>query len=130
MNTSGTLLVDANVDTSIITISANDPDSPSLTYTIADGNNEGYFKINPMNGLIQTARNLDREQVAVFNLLVVARDEDANQGTTRLQITVMDVNDEAPRFLQPEYFASVIENSPRGTQINPVGSFCCRSSYL
>ena len=108
------------MDTSIATIAASDPDSPSLTYAIAGGNDEGYFKINTMTGLIRTARNLDREQVAVFNLLVEARDEDLNRGTTRLQVTIMDVNDEAPRFLQPSYSARVAENSPRGTQVIPV----------
>ena len=108
------------MDTTIITITASDSDSPSLTYAIGGGNDDGYFKINTMNGVIQTARDLDREQVAVFDLLVEARDEDSNQGTTRLQVTVNDVNDEAPEFLQPSYFARVTENSPRGTQIIPV----------
>lgn len=117
------LCTDTNVDTSIVMITATDPDSPSLTYSIMEGNDEGYFKINAMTGLIETARDLDREQVAVFNLLVRAQDEDLNQGDTRLQVTITDVNDEAPQFLQPAYFARVAENSPRGTQIIPVSLY-------
>lgn len=113
---------DANVDSSIITIAASDSDSPSLTYAITEGNDEGYFKIDSMSGLIETARDLDREQVAVFNLLVEARDEDFNLGTTTLQVIINDVNDEAPRFLQPAYSARVTENSPRGTQVIPVSA--------
>lgn len=108
------------MDTTIITITASDSDSPSLIYAIVGGNDDGYFKINAMNGVIQTARNLDREQIPVFDLLVEAQDEDSNRGTTRLQVTISDVNDEAPQFLQPEYFARVSENSPRGTQVIPV----------
>ena len=111
---------DTNVDTSIITIPATDSDSPSLTYAITEGNEDGYFKIDTKSGLIETARSLDREQVATFNLLVVASDEDSNTGSTRLQIIVTDVNDEAPQFLQAAYFARVAENSPQGTQVNPV----------
>lgn len=111
------------MDTTIITITASDSDSPSLIYAIVGGNDDGYFKINSTNGVIQTARNLDREQVAVFDLLVEARDEDSNRGTTRLQVTISDVNDEAPQFLQPEYLARVTENSPRGTQVIPVSCF-------
>lgn len=113
----------SSVDTSIITITASDSDSPSLTYAIVAGNGEGYFKINAMTGLIQTATSLDRERVAVFDLLVEARDEDLNRGTTRLQVIVTDVNDEAPQFLQPAYFARVTENSPRGTQVIPVSYY-------
>ena len=56
----------------------------------------------------------------MFNLLIVAEDEGTNQGTTRLQVIVTDVNDEAPQFLQQSYFAKVTENSPRGTQVIPV----------
>ena len=114
---------DVDVDTTIIAITASDSDSPSLVYSIAGGNDGGYFKINSMHGVIQTARNLDREQIPVFNLLVEAQDEDSNRGTTRLQVTISDVNDEAPQFLQPEYFARVSENSPRGTQVIPVSYF-------
>ena len=113
-------IIDASVDTTIITITASDSDSPSLMYAIVGGNDDGYFKINTMDGVIQTARNLDRERISVFDLLVEAQDEDSNRGTTRLQVTVSDVNDEAPQFLQPEYFARVSENSPRGTQVIPV----------
>ena len=111
------------MDTTIITITASDSDSPSLIYAIVGGNDDGYFKINAMYGVIQTARNLDREQVSVFDLLVEAQDEDSNRGTTRLQVTISDVNDEAPQFLQLEYFARVTENSPRGTQVIPVSYF-------
>lgn len=112
-----------DVDTIIITITASDSDSPSLTYAIIGGNNDGYFKIDTMTGVIQTARDLDREQVAVFDLQVEAQDEDFNSGSTRLQVTITDVNDEAPQFLQERYFARVTENSQRGTQVIPVSQF-------
>ena len=108
------------MNSDVITLEAADPDSPALLYSIESGNNGIYFSINPTTGLIQTARALDREQVAVFTLQVAASDEDSNIGRTTLQISLMDVNDEAPIFLQPSYYARVPENSPAGTQVLPV----------
>ena len=42
------------------------------------------------------------------------------KGTTILQVTILDVNDNAPMFTEVEYFAEVPENSLQGTQILPV----------
>ena len=42
------------------------------------------------------------------------------QGTTTLQVTITDVNDERPEFVLDTYFARVPENSPQGTQVLPV----------
>ena len=42
------------------------------------------------------------------------------QGITTLQVTITDVNDERPQFVQDTYFAQVPENSPQGTQVLPV----------
>ena len=104
----------------VVTLEATDPDSPVLTYSIESGNDGLYFSINPATGLIRTARSLDRETVSVFSLQVAARDQDNNIGTTTLQVRVLDVNDEAPQFLQSSYTARVPENSPSGMQVLPV----------
>ena len=108
------------MNSDVITLEASDPDSPALMYIIQSGNDGIYFRINSNTGLIQTARALDREQVAVFSLQVTASDQDGNIGETTLQISIADVNDEAPIFLQPSYYARVPENSPAGTQVLPV----------
>lgn len=50
------------------------------------------------------------------------------QGTTTLQVTILDVNDEAPQFLESEYFATITENSPVGVQVLPVS--CTKSMHL
>lgn len=113
------------MDTTVINLEATDLDSSSLSYAIVRGNEDGYFKINTLTGVIQTARSLDREQVAVVHLGVSAMDRDSNTGNTTVQVTIQDVNDEAPQFLQPAYYARVAENSPVGTQVLPV-SICNR----
>ena len=114
------------MNSDVVSLQANDPDdSSTLTYSIESGNNGLYFRINSNTGLIQTARSLDRETVSVFSLVVAARDSDGNIGTTTLQIRLIDVNDEAPVFLQSSYYARVPENSPTGTQVLPVSVCVC-----
>ncbi len=109
------------MNSDVVSLTANDrDDSSTLTYSIESGNEGLYFRINPITGLIQTARSLDRETVSVFSLEIAARDSDENIGTTTLQIRLIDVNDEAPLFLQSSYYARVAENSPPGTQVIPV----------
>jgi len=114
---------DVPMDTTVATLTATDPDSPpsSLRYFITAGNDGGYFKINMTSGLIQTARSLDREQVPLFSLSVTAQDDGTppGTGTTTLQVTILDVNDERPEFQEAVYYASVPENSPQGTQVLP-----------
>lgn len=112
---------DQPIDSDVVSLDASDPDSTELTYSIVSGNEPDlYFKINPTTGLIQTARSLDRELVPMFTLVVAASDKDSNTGSSTVQINLVDVNDEAPIFLQPSYYARVPENSPTGTQVLPV----------
>ncbi|KAM6224264.1 protocadherin gamma-A2-like [Rhynchocyon petersi] len=62
---------------------------------------------------------LDREQEAVHHLLLLAFDggNPVRSGTSRIRVTVLDANDNAPVFTQPEYRVSVPENTPLGTRI-------------
>nr|XP_035979244.1 protocadherin gamma-A2 isoform X12 [Halichoerus grypus] len=62
---------------------------------------------------------LDREEKAIHYLLLVALDggSPVRSGTSRICVTVLDVNDNAPIFTQPEYRVSVPENMPVGTWI-------------
>ena len=131
-------------ESSVLVVTATDPDgSDSLVYDIimtSSSAGSDHFRIDPQSGLISTAGTLDRESVAVVNLLVIATDSaglnvskstvsDAcrqcvsvvMQGTALVQITVGDVNDNAPRFLAESYSASLRENSVVGTTIIPVG---------
>ncbi|XP_077624929.1 protocadherin gamma-A2 isoform X6 [Crocuta crocuta] len=62
---------------------------------------------------------LDREEKAVHHLVLVALDggSPVRSGTSRIHVTVMDANDNAPVFTQSEYRISVPENMPVGTRI-------------
>ncbi|XP_055141866.1 protocadherin gamma-A2 isoform X24 [Symphalangus syndactylus] len=64
-------------------------------------------------------RALDREEQAVHHLLLVASDggDPVLSGTSCICVKVLDVNDNAPVFTQPEYRISVPENTPVGARI-------------
>ncbi|ELK02993.1 Protocadherin beta-4 [Pteropus alecto] len=57
---------------------------------------------------------LDREEQSEFSLTLMALDGGSppRSGTITLQILIMDVNDNAPEFVQTPYEVQVLENSP------------------
>ncbi|XP_069510273.1 protocadherin gamma-A6-like isoform X34 [Ambystoma mexicanum] len=64
-------------------------------------------------------KSLDREEQEVHSLILTATDggRPVRSGTVRVQINVIDVNDNAPVFDQPLYKIRVMENSPKGSVI-------------
>lgn len=69
---------------------------------------------------------LDRETFSVYNLQITAidgkNDSDSNRRQTSVlvEITVLDINDNAPKFLQEDYKAVVPENIPIGSSIGSI----------
>lgn len=65
---------------------------------------------------IFTTRPLDREHISEYQLLVKATnlDEHARNSTTTVNISVMDLNDNAPRFNEKIYDVSILENATLG----------------
>ncbi|XP_027864308.1 protocadherin gamma-A2-like isoform X36 [Xiphophorus couchianus] len=65
---------------------------------------------------------LDRETEEQINLVLTAKDGGDPQmsGTMVIVITVLDANDNAPRFTQKTYKAALTENSPIGTVVASV----------
>ncbi|XP_048186979.1 protocadherin gamma-A8 isoform X7 [Perognathus longimembris pacificus] len=62
-------------------------------------------------------RALDREEAANHHLVLTASDggHPPRSSTVRIQVTVLDTNDNAPVFAQPLYQVKVLENVPPGT---------------
>lgn len=116
---------DEGIGTHVLTVTATDPDAPegspsTLSYSIIQSSSViEYFLIDTQTGEISTARSLDREMVAVVDLQVIATDSAGHNGTATVQITIGDVNDNAPKFLAVYYTASLRENSAVGTTIIP-----------
>ncbi|XP_009697557.1 PREDICTED: protocadherin-10-like, partial [Cariama cristata] len=82
-----------------------------------------------------TTQALDREVVPEYNVSITARDMGSPALLTRstLTVPVSDVNDNAPRFLQPSYSVYVMENNAPGASICSVSALdpdCQQNAYL
>ncbi|KFQ41347.1 Protocadherin beta-15, partial [Nestor notabilis] len=62
---------------------------------------------------------LDREEQAEvdFSLIAVDGGSPSRSGTTQIHIVVLDVNDNAPVFVQDRYIVQVLENAPEGSVV-------------
>uniref|UniRef100_A0A4W6D1B2 Cadherin domain-containing protein n=1 Tax=Lates calcarifer TaxID=8187 RepID=A0A4W6D1B2_LATCA len=67
---------------------------------------------------------LDRETNPHLSLKLIAVDGGSPQrsGTVNIDVTVLDINDNAPVFNQSVYKATVMENSPRDTYVTTVNA--------
>nr|CAH7769494.1 unnamed protein product [Callosobruchus chinensis] len=113
----------AKIGTKVITVKAVDKDvrtqNNQFSYTIINGNIERVFKIDPQTGDIQTERNLDRETIPHYSLVIGAIDTGVppQTGTATVNIQVGDINDNGPIFEPPEIVAHVMENQPPNTRV-------------
>ncbi|KAI4550210.1 hypothetical protein MJT46_018936 [Ovis ammon polii x Ovis aries] len=92
-----------------------------LSYFITGGNVDGKFSVGYRDATVRTVVNLDRETTATYTLVLEAIDNGPvgkrRTGTATVFVTVLDVNDNRPIFLQSSYEASVSEDIPEGHSI-------------
>ncbi|XP_062957725.1 cadherin-23 isoform X1 [Cynocephalus volans] len=92
-----------------------------LSYFITGGNVDGKFSVGYRDAIVRTVVNLDRETTAAYTLILEAIDNGPvgkrRTGTATVFVTVLDVNDNRPIFLQSSYEANVPENIPEGHSI-------------
>lgn len=77
------------------------------------------FTINAQSGAIVTTKALDREVQSGYLLTVTARDggSPSHSDTTDVEISVTDINDNAPQFFNASYYGSVSEDALTGTSV-------------
>ncbi|XP_060225471.1 cadherin-23 isoform X2 [Meriones unguiculatus] len=92
-----------------------------LSYFITGGNVDGKFSVGYRDATVRTVVGLDRETTAAYTLVLEAIDNGPvgkrHTGTATVFVTVLDVNDNRPIFLQSSYEASVPEDIPEGHSI-------------
>ncbi|CAL4103549.1 unnamed protein product [Meganyctiphanes norvegica] len=97
-----------------------------INYSFGSGNEDNIFEINSNNGLIRVRDpdKLDFETVPELILIIVAHVEGdtALYAYTRVTITLVDENDNAPRFTQDSYISSVWEGNNRGTYVMQISA--------
>ncbi|KAM8838139.1 cadherin-18-like isoform 1-T2 [Synchiropus picturatus] len=119
----------SDVGTSVLQVSASDADDPTygnsakIVYSILEG--KPYFSIDPKTGVIRTAvSNMDRETSSHYSLLIQAKDMAGSigglSGSTTVNVTLSDVNDNAPKFSQKSYQLYVPELAPIGKAVGRI----------
>ncbi|KAM9307583.1 cadherin-20 [Gastrophryne carolinensis] len=117
------------VGTSIIQVSATDADDPTygssarVVYSILQG--QPYFSVDSKTGIIRTAlTNMDREAKEHYEVIIQAKDMGGQlgglAGTTTVNISLSDVNDNPPRFPQKHYQMTVLESAPLNSTVGRI----------
>ncbi|KAG8278461.1 hypothetical protein J6590_019089 [Homalodisca vitripennis] len=126
----GSVLESATNGTLVMNLSATDGDVSRTSDGFGDiryslsGENAASFVIDPVIGQIKVSESsqIDRERQAVLRLVVTAADMPQGGPSQRktsvpVEIEVVDVNDNAPLFVQSHYSAVVLENVNPGTSV-------------
>lgn len=101
----------------VASITATDEDTgvnAQIFYNFESGNVHQWFAIDNASGLITTHSTLDREIQGKVELNISAKDGGPNPkfAYTQLKVTILDENDEAPRFSQRHINVTLSENTP------------------
>ncbi|NXD14652.1 CAD23 protein, partial [Nothocercus nigrocapillus] len=111
-------------DFKVVRLNCTDADvglNAELSYFITGGNQDGKFSVGFRDGVVRTVVSLDRETTASYTLVLEAIDNgpagNRRTGTATVYVTVLDVNDNRPIFLQSSYEASVPEDIAAASSI-------------
>uniref|UniRef100_A0A4W6BNI1 Cadherin domain-containing protein n=1 Tax=Lates calcarifer TaxID=8187 RepID=A0A4W6BNI1_LATCA len=119
----------SDIGTSVFQVAASDADDPTygnsakIVYSILEG--QPYFSIDPKTGIIRTAMsNMDRETRDHYAVVIQAKDMAGSvgglSGSTTVNITLTDVNDNPPKFPQSNYQLYVPELAPVGKAVGRI----------
>lgn len=111
-------------------IMAYDQDSlnTTLIYDIISGNDRNLFSINTNTGVIYLMSEIDLEEEQLpgntFVLQIEARQKDTpiKRAVARVEIEILDLNDNRPEFEVEFYNISIVENLPSGFSVLQVNA--------
>ncbi|XP_061692923.1 cadherin-23 [Syngnathoides biaculeatus] len=113
-----------NAGATVLVVNATDLDASrefgqaSLIYSL-EGSSQ--FRLNSRSGEITTTALLDRELKSEYILIVRAVDggvgPQQKTGIATVNITILDINDNAPQWKDEPYHANVVEMSPINTDV-------------
>uniref|UniRef100_A0AAQ5XP15 Cadherin 18 n=1 Tax=Amphiprion ocellaris TaxID=80972 RepID=A0AAQ5XP15_AMPOC len=119
----------SDIGTSVVQVMASDADDPTygnsakIVYSILEG--QPYFSVDPKTGIIRTAMSdMDRETRDHYAVVIQAKDMAGSvgglSGSTTVNITLTDVNDNPPKFPQKSYQLYVPELAPVGKAVGRI----------
>ena len=106
---------DIQIGTILLQVSATDLDiglNGVVRYYVIGGDNNFDFSLDQSSGILRVQKNLDYERVQSYNLIIQAKDsgENSQYTTATVSISVLDINDNKPVFLDSPYIGFVREN--------------------
>ncbi|XP_049912640.1 cadherin-20-like isoform X3 [Epinephelus moara] len=115
--------------TSVIQLTATDADDPTygnsarVVYSILEG--QPYFSVDAKTGMVRVSlADMDRETRENYTVVIQAKDMGGQlgglAGTTTVNITLGDVNDNPPMFDQRLYQMSIPESAPVGSVVGRI----------
>nr|XP_046188186.1 cadherin-20-like [Oncorhynchus gorbuscha] len=119
----------STIGTEVIRLTATDADDPTygnsarVVYSILQG--QPYFSVDPKTGEVRVSlAGMDREVREIYSIIIQAKDMGGQlgglAGTTVVNITLSDVNDNPPMFDQKLYQMSVLESAPVGSVVGRI----------
>jgi len=111
----------ASFGTAILKVVARDNDTgmnQMITYSIQTDskNTSEYFHMDPTEGAVYLKKSLDHETLSShhFTVFAVDRGVPSLSSTAHVWVTVLDMNDNPPKFEQPSYSCVLSEHATRG----------------
>ncbi|KAM9373552.1 protocadherin beta-16-like [Phaethornis superciliosus] len=106
----------------VVKVVATDPDEGSYgkvryAFTQIPERSQELFELNPETGEIRVAGNLDFEEVKSHKLVVTATDGGGLSAHCKVQVEVLDENDNAPEITLTSVSASIAEDAPPRTVV-------------
>ncbi|KAM4566902.1 protocadherin Fat 3-like isoform 2-T3 [Odontesthes bonariensis] len=113
---------DAIIGEFVVQLVAEDVDSHmngAIHYSIISGDQDNQFSIEPESGVIKVKKQLDRETVPSYSLVIRALDTGIPPmfSTVKVDIEISDINDNAPSFSPANATTFIQENKPIGSSI-------------
>ncbi|KAK2824047.1 hypothetical protein Q5P01_021222 [Channa striata] len=110
------------IGSSVFRVQVEDPDEDKnglITMALQMGMPRLDFYLNTTTGVLTSTAVLDREQIAQYQLRIIAYDAGRfpRTSTSTLTVSVLDVNDETPTFNPRVYNVSLMENIPRDRSV-------------
>ncbi|CAB1337314.1 unnamed protein product [Coregonus sp. 'balchen'] len=99
-------------NTIVTTVTGSSTRGGALSYYIASGNLDNAFHIDQLTGELSIKHSLDFEHIQKYVLWIEARDQGFPPYSSyeKVEITVLDVNDNHPVFDREPFHAEILEN--------------------
>ncbi|KAJ0059971.1 hypothetical protein NL108_016985 [Boleophthalmus pectinirostris] len=119
----------STIGTSVIQVTATDADDPTygnsarVVYSVLEG--QPYFSVDAKTGVVRVSlADMDRETRENYTVVIQAKDMGGQlgglAGTTTVDVSLSDINDNPPVFDQRLYQMSAPESAPLGTAVGRI----------